>query len=85
MNGDRILRPRSVAERVGVCRQQLYQMVRTGELPPPVAICGTRAVGWLESSIDQWIKTRPVAGPGSVLSERRKREAAERRAPKKAT
>jgi len=36
----------------------LYEMIRRGEFPAPVQISAGR-VGWAESTVDSWIKTRP--------------------------
>jgi len=55
----RILRVREVADRSGISRSLLYKFVREGKFPPSVKI-GERAVGWLESDVDGWIKSRSV-------------------------
>lgn len=56
---DRLLRARSVLEKIGCGNSKFYQMLSSGEFPPGVRI-GTRSVGWRESTVDEWIASRPV-------------------------
>lgn len=58
---DRILRVRDVTERVGLGRTSLWRKERDGEFPRRRVI-GGGIVGYLESEIDEWIRTRPVVG-----------------------
>jgi len=53
----RILRLPRVIERVGFSRSAIYDFVSKGGFPRPVKI-GVRAVGWLDSDIDAWIRER---------------------------
>ena len=50
----RIIRQPEVARRTGLSRSSIYQRIKEGRFPTPVAL-GERAVGWLESEIDSWI------------------------------
>jgi prophage regulatory protein len=50
----KILRLPDVIDRVGLARSSIYAFVSEGRFPAPVKI-GTRAVGWLDTDIDQWI------------------------------
>lgn len=50
----RLLRIRTVLDRVPVCRTQWYAMIKNGSAPAPVAL-GARAVAWRESDIDAFI------------------------------
>lgn len=52
-----ILRLPSVRSRVGYSRSSIYNYMAKGEFPKPVRL-GTRAIGWLESDIEQWIASR---------------------------
>lgn len=52
-----ILRLKQVKARTGVSRSGIYQKMADGDFPKSISL-GPRAVGWLESSIDQWIQTR---------------------------
>lgn len=52
-----ILKRKQVQDRTGVSRSGIYQKIADGTFPKPITL-GPRAVGWLESSIDQWIQGR---------------------------
>lgn len=54
---ERILRRPDVQARTGLSRSGLYSAIKNGEFPAPVKLTD-RAVGWLESSISQWIESR---------------------------
>ncbi|MEW8349342.1 MAG: AlpA family transcriptional regulator [Candidatus Thiodiazotropha taylori] len=53
----RILRLPKVIDRIGYSRSWIYNAISTGTFPPPIHL-GARAVGWLESDIDEWIDSR---------------------------
>jgi prophage regulatory protein len=46
-----------VLNRVGYSRSTIYQLMAEGKFPKPISL-GARAVGWLESDIDEWITQR---------------------------
>jgi prophage regulatory protein len=50
----RILRLPNVFDRTGLSRSTVYQQVSEGRFPKPVSL-GARAVGWVESDIEEWI------------------------------
>ena len=52
-----ILRRTQVQARTGISRSGIYQKMANGEFPQSISL-GPRAVGWLESSIDDWIQSR---------------------------
>lgn len=52
-----ILRRIQVQARTGISRSGLYQKMADGLFPKSISL-GPRAVGWLESSIDDWIQDR---------------------------
>ena len=52
-----ILKRNEVQARTGVSRSGIYQKMAEGEFPKSISL-GPRAVGWLESSIDEWIQSR---------------------------
>jgi len=58
-----ILRRRQVEARVGLRRSAIYEMMREGKFPAPVRL-GERAVGWIESEIDEWLAARVAARAG---------------------
>lgn len=49
-----ILRLSTVKNRTGLGRSTIYKKISNGTFPKPIAI-GKRAVGWLESDIENWI------------------------------
>ena len=55
-----ILRKPIVLEKTGLSNSSLYRKVADGTFPAPLSL-GPRAVGWLESSVDEWIMSRPQA------------------------
>ena len=57
---NKILRKPSVLERTGWSAPTLWRRVKDGSFPPPRRI-GPRAVGWLESEVDDAIAAFPVA------------------------
>ena len=52
-----ILRRREVESRTGLSRSTIYLAMSRGNFPKPVKL-GERAVGWLESDIDDWLTQR---------------------------
>ncbi|MGA2085903.1 MAG: AlpA family transcriptional regulator [Terracidiphilus sp.] len=52
-----ILRLPEVKTRVGLSRSAIYLAISRDEFPQPVHL-GARAVGWLESEIEEWIRDR---------------------------
>ena len=60
----RLLRLPEVKDETGFGRSTIYASIyiprgASGEFPRSIRI-GARAVGWLESDIDQWIETRRI-------------------------
>ena len=51
---DTILRLPAVKARTGLSRSTLYLRIKAGTFPEPVSL-GLRAVGWVESEIDEWL------------------------------
>ena len=52
-----ILRLPLVKKRTGMSRSSIYSGIKEGTFPRQINL-GPRAVGWVESSIDQWIQGR---------------------------
>ncbi len=52
-----IIKLKQVQARTAVSRSGIYQKMADGDFPSSIAL-GARAVGWLESSVDQWIQDR---------------------------
>ena len=60
---DRILRLKDVIERTGLCRSHVYGLEG---FPRAVKLGTSRAVGWSETAVDEWIaETLQAAGVGS--------------------
>lgn len=55
--GTRVLRRPQVEAATGLGRSTIYEMIARGEFPTPIKL-GARAVGWIESEIEQWLDHR---------------------------
>lgn len=53
----KILRLKEVKTRTGLGRSTIYLRIAQGRFPKSIAL-GERAVGWLESDLDEWINER---------------------------
>ena len=58
---DRILRMKSVRDRVGLSRATIYRRMLRSEFPASVPL-GGHIVGWRESDINAWIAQRGQGG-----------------------
>jgi prophage regulatory protein len=58
---DRILRMKSVRDRVGLSRATIYRRMLRSEFPASVPL-GGHIVGWRESDINAWIAARGTGG-----------------------
>lgn len=52
-----ILRRKQVEARTGLSRSSIYDGVKAGTFPAPVRL-GARAVGWIESEVNDWLTSR---------------------------
>jgi prophage regulatory protein len=50
----KILRLPVVLDRTGLSRSSVYLRVTEGRFPRPVSL-GARAVGWIETEVEEWI------------------------------
>ena len=57
---EKILRLLAVLTTTGLCRSAVYAGMKEGTFPKPVAL-GRRSVGWRESAVLAWMKSRPLA------------------------
>jgi prophage regulatory protein len=64
-----ILRCKQVQARTGLARSTIYLNIKCGTFPRPVPL-GTRAVGWLESEVSDWIAERVRIARGDAKSAR---------------
>ena len=66
-NPNRIDRPKSAANKLGVSVVTLWRMRQRHEIPEPVEI-SPGAIGWTEEELQTWLETRPrriLAGHGA--------------------
>ena len=49
-----ILRLPAVKARTGLSRSTIYLRISDGKFPKPISL-GGRAVGWIESEVDDWL------------------------------
>lgn len=54
---NRILRLPEVKSSVGLARSTIYARIEEGTFPKPISL-GPRAVGWLESEIQDWVRQK---------------------------
>ncbi|MBO6573156.1 MAG: AlpA family phage regulatory protein [Balneola sp.] len=52
----KVIRPKQLAKILSISTVTLWRMEKRGELPPRKRI-STRAVGWLESDIEEWLNS----------------------------
>ena len=64
----RILRLPNVLDRTGLSRSTVYLRVTEGRFPKPVSL-GARAVGWIETEVEEWI-ARQIEASREVRSQR---------------
>ncbi len=53
-----ILRRKQVEARTGLSRSTIYARMAEGSFPRPIELGGGRAVGWIESEINEWVRSR---------------------------
>lgn len=53
----KILKLPAIIERTGLSRSSIYSYISNNRFPAPIKL-GERSVGWIESSVDQWITDR---------------------------
>ena len=63
----RILRLPEVQRRTGLSRSTIYVRLDRGLFPKPVSL-GARAVGWIESEVDEWIRERIAESRGDSMA-----------------
>lgn len=62
---ERVMKLPAVKNRTGSSRSSIYEAISRGDFPKPIKL-GPRAVGWIESEIDQWVSERMAARSGEV-------------------
>ena len=61
----RIVRLPAVQARTGLGRSTIYVRLAEGSFPRPVQL-GARAVGWIESEVDEWIRGQIALSRGEA-------------------
>jgi prophage regulatory protein len=61
----KLYRMKELREVVGRCPASIYQDVRAGRFPGPIAI-GPNASGWLVSEVEDWLTQRAAARPAAA-------------------
>jgi prophage regulatory protein len=57
---DRILRDEEVRDRTGLSRTTRWRLIKAEKFPKPVKLT-EHAIGWRESSINEWLASREQA------------------------
>jgi prophage regulatory protein len=65
----RILRIRDVMAKTGLSQSQVYELIARSEFPMQLKL-GPKAVGWVESEIEAWIKDKMDARAHDAKSNR---------------
>ncbi|HBP1118513.1 TPA: AlpA family transcriptional regulator [Pseudomonas aeruginosa] len=53
----RIIRLKNVIDSTGLARSTIYKLIGEGLFPKPVPLVG-RSVGWVESEVHEWIRSK---------------------------
>ena len=53
----KFLRLPQVIDRTGYRKTAIYERIQQGEFPRPVKL-GPRAVGWLDTEVEEWMRSR---------------------------
>jgi prophage regulatory protein len=62
-----ILRLKDVMRRIGLSRSTIYQRMSERTFPQAISLgSGARAIGWLESEVDDWLHQQIEASRGKV-------------------
>ena len=56
-SGLKVVRKKDLHTRIGLRRTAVEELVKLGDFPRPIRV-GKRAVAWLESEIDEWLRAR---------------------------
>jgi prophage regulatory protein len=56
----RVLRKRTVCSLLGLSASTLDRMRAKGEFPAPISLTGAQAVGWLSSTVQEWLASREL-------------------------
>ncbi|MBX9445660.1 helix-turn-helix transcriptional regulator [Dickeya chrysanthemi] len=68
---EKVIREKAACEKVGINRITLRHMWENGQFPAPFSITGSRAIGWREADIDEWIVKQSRAKRRAAVIARR--------------
>lgn len=54
----RFIRLPELINRTGLSRSHLYYLISVDQFPRQINLCGGRAIAWIESEVDEWMKVR---------------------------
>jgi len=57
----KFIRLPEVKNKTGLSRSSIYLRMSNGEFPLSISLGGGRAIGWLDSDIEQWLDERIAA------------------------
>lgn len=63
---ERLIRLKTVLNQVGLSRSTVYALVKAGQFPKQYKL-HSRAVGWLDSEVSEWIAARTGTGQAGVM------------------
>lgn len=61
-----ILRLPEVKIRTGLSRSTIYLRISQGNFPKTISLGGCRAVGWIESEINEWLEKQILMSRNSI-------------------
>lgn len=50
----KVLKLKAVTEKTTLCHSTIYKLISEGDFPKPIDLT-CRAVGWVDSEVDDWI------------------------------
>ena len=65
MTTQTIIRLPQVKQRTGLSRSTIYSLIKDGKFKTPISL-GARAVGWLDSDVDEFIAARVKASRTAI-------------------
>lgn len=64
MDIERLITMKEVQEWTGLTRGNIFRLRKAGKFPEPLRI-GPNTIRWKESTLTEWLATRPAAGDAS--------------------
>lgn len=62
----KILKLKSVIEKTTLCHSTIYKLIAEESFPRPIDLTG-RAVGWVDTEIDEWIVSKIALRDGDSI------------------